>query len=190
MKVFISFLRGVNMAGHNSIKMKDLTELFVSMGFSDAVTYIQSGNVIFSDANFRSHSEITAVIETAIYEKFGYNIPSMLRTRDELKEIILFNPYQNDENYDPSKAAVVLLHEPPDHNQINKVLNIEYPPDRFLIKGSEIFIYCPNGFGRTKLYTNFFENKMGVVGTSRNAKTITAIFGITEKIPFANKLNR
>ena len=71
--------------------------------------------------------------------------------------------------------AVIFLHEEPSGIQLQKVENIDYPPDKFRIIGKEIFIYCPNGFGRTKLYTNFFEKKMGVTGTARNWKTITTI---------------
>jgi uncharacterized protein (DUF1697 family) len=77
--------------------------------------------------------------------------------------------------------AVLFLHDKPSESQIQKVANIDYPPDKFRIIGREIFIYCPNGFGRTKLYTNFFEQKMGVVGTARNWKTITTILNIAEK---------
>ena len=77
--------------------------------------------------------------------------------------------------------AVIFLHEEVTEEQIQKVINIDYPPDKFKISGREIFIYCPNGFGRTKLYTNFFEKKMGVTGTARNWKTITTILQIAEK---------
>ena len=69
----------------------------------------------------------------------------------------------------------------PSETQIQKVINIDYPPDKFKIIGSEIFIYCPNGFGKTRLYTNFFEKKMRIKGTGRNWKTITTILNIAEK---------
>jgi uncharacterized protein (DUF1697 family) len=77
--------------------------------------------------------------------------------------------------------AVLFLHDEPSETQVQKVADINYPPDKFKIIGKEIFIYCPNGFGRTKLYTNFFEKKMGVIGTARNWKTITAILDIANK---------
>jgi uncharacterized protein (DUF1697 family) len=58
---------------------------------------------------------------------------------------------------------------------------IDYPPDKFQISGNEIYIWCPDGFGKTKLYTNFFENKMKVKGTARNWKTITSLLEIALK---------
>jgi uncharacterized protein (DUF1697 family) len=179
MRTLISFLRGINMTGHNSLRMSDLRELYIKLGFTDAETYIQSGNVIFSSDEFVR--DISLKIENAILERFSYKIPVMVRTVQEIKDLFSGNPYINEEKFDPSKMAVLFLHEKPVSSQLDKVKNINYPPDRFEIKDREIFIYCPNGFGRTKLYTNFFENKMGVVGTARNWKSITTILDLAEK---------
>jgi uncharacterized protein (DUF1697 family) len=181
MQTLVSFLRGVNMTGHNSIKMTELALLFYDMGFSDAETYIQSGNVIFRTAeNFTNH-ETAKKIEKSILDRFSFKVPVMIRTVEDLKKILIDNPLLDEENFDPSKMAVMFLHEIATAEQIQKVAGIDYPPDKFKIIGSEIFIYCPNGFGKTKLYTNFFEKKMGVTGTARNWKTITTILSIAEK---------
>jgi uncharacterized protein (DUF1697 family) len=169
------------MTGHNSMKMTDLSNMFKDLGFIDAETYIQSGNVIFSNGDDSPVSEIALKIEKAISERFNYNVPAMIRTVLELKNLISVNPFLQEENFNPSKNAVILLHEKTNEEQIRKAIDIDYPPDRFKIDGSEIFIYCPNGFGRTKLYTNFFERKLGVTGTARNWKTITTILNIADK---------
>jgi uncharacterized protein (DUF1697 family) len=181
MQTYISFLRGVNMTGHNSIKMTDLSALYNSMGFADAEPYIQSGNVIFTDPGKRSVSSISEEIEKSILERFGYIVPAMIRTKKQLIEIISSNPYKGEPDFDPTKLAVIFLHDEPSDTQIQKVAHINYPPDKFKIIGNEIIIYCPNGFGRTKIYTNFFEKKMDVIGTARNWKTITTIINIIEK---------
>jgi uncharacterized protein (DUF1697 family) len=177
----ISFLRGVNMTGHNSIKMTDLADLFIEIGIKDAETYIQSGNVIFSYTGTIPLNDLAANIEKAILEKFHYIIPVMIRTIQELNELFSANPFLEEPGFDPSRMAVIFLHDKPSDNQILKVASVDYPPDKFSISGKEIFIYCPNGFGRTKLYTNFFEKKMDVTGTARNWKTITTILNIAEK---------
>jgi uncharacterized protein (DUF1697 family) len=181
MQTYISFLRGVNMTGHNSIKMADLSVLFKDMGFQDAETYIQSGNVIFSNAADLSVSDISLKIEKAILERFNFNVPVLIRTVEEMRKIISVNPFLLQQSFDPSKMAVMFLYEKSSEAQIQKVINFDYPPDKFEIIGSEIFIYCPNGFGKTKFYTNFFEKKMGVTGTARNWKTITTVLNIAEK---------
>jgi len=92
--------------------------------------------------------------------------------------VISDNPFFDEMNFNPSRLAVIFLHEMPSGEQIEKVKNVDYPPDKFKIIGKEIFIYCPNGFGKTKLYTNFFENKMKVTGTARNWKTINNLLEI------------
>ncbi len=170
------------MAGHNSIKMDDLSKMFADIGFKNAATYIQSGNVIFATDDSVTESKLEKDIEAAINKKWGYNVATIIRTKEKVAEIISNNPFLDDMAFHPSKtSAVVLLHEEPDNEQIKKLCNIDYQPDRFIIKGPEIYILCPDGFGRTKLYTNFFEGKLKVKGTARNMKTLAAILEIAEK---------
>src|SRR5450759_4758284 len=181
MQTYISFLRGVNMTGHNSIKMKDLSELYISLGLNDSETYIQNGNVISRCNAEMPVSSLSEKIEAAILERFNYTIPVMIRTVQDMKDLFISNPFLPEENFEPSKMAVIFLHEAPSDDQIQKVADINYPPDKFKIIGREIYIYCPNGFGRTKLYTNFFEKKISVAGTARNWETITTKLNIAEK---------
>jgi uncharacterized protein (DUF1697 family) len=169
------------MAGHNLIKMTELSELFITLGFSDVKSYIQSGNLIFRNPDNKPVSVISANIEKGIQEKFSLNVSVMTRTSGELSNLFSANPFLDQPDFDPAKNAVIFLNEKPTDDQIRKVADVDFPPDKFKISGSEIFIYCPNGFGKTKLYTGFFEKKMGVVGTARNWKTITAILGLIGK---------
>ena len=166
------------MAGHNKIQATELSALYHKMGFKDVRTYIQSGNVIFSLDDKTDINRVESDIESAILEKFNYNIPVFIRTISEINKVISDNPFLDKMNFDPSRLAVIFLHEMPSGEQIEKVKNVDYPPDKFKIIGKEIFIYCPNGFGKTKLYTNFFEKRMKVTGTARNWKTINNLLEI------------
>ena len=181
MSVCISLLRGINMTGHNLIRMKELTLMFREAGFSNAETYIQSGNIVFSCSNEAKTGDISSKIRTSIRENFNLEISVITRTMEELKEVIKINPFLDEPLFDASKMAVIFLEEEPSETQILRVIDIEYPPDKFIITGKEIFIFCPNGFGKTKLYTNFFEIKMGVTGTARNWRTVTKLFEMAEK---------
>ena len=176
----VSFLRGVNMTGHNTIKMVELTAIFKKLGFKDAKTYIQSGNVIFTSTDDLTTKEIVLNIEASITKKFGYKVSAIVRTENELKTAVKLNPFSSEIGFDHSKMAVIFLTEEPTSDQIARIAEVDYPPDKFKIIGKEIYIYCPNGFGRTKLYTNFFENRMKVTGTARNWKTINAVLEIAE----------
>jgi uncharacterized protein (DUF1697 family) len=121
------------------------------------------------------------MIEKAISEKFNYVVPVMIRTNRELSDLFAKNPFLEEPDFDASKMAVIFLHDEPSDNQLQKVTDVSYPPDKFKIIGREIYIYCPNGFGRTKIYTNFFEKKMKVSGTGRNWITITTLLNLSEK---------
>jgi uncharacterized protein (DUF1697 family) len=126
-------------------------------------------------------SQISSKIEKAIHESFNYDITVLIRGVEEIRKLASANPFLKMENFDPSKMAVLFLNKEPSEAQVQKVINVDYPPDKFKVIGSEIFIYCPNGFGKTRLYTNFFERKMGVAGTGRNWSTINKLLEIAEK---------
>lgn len=177
----IAFLRGVNIAGHTMISMKELPDLFLKLGLGDVKTYIQSGNIIFKNGTGLDDAFLEEKIEQEIKQKFDAKVSVMVRSVSDLKSLASRNPFLKEPDFDPSRMAVIFLQEKASQDGINKVKDIDYPPDKFRISGREIFLYCPNGFGRTKLYTNFFEKKMGVIGTSRNWKTISTIVDMTIK---------
>lgn len=179
MDTCITMLRGVNMTGHNVIKMTRLAGLFRQMGYADAETYIQSGNIVFTCHN-KNVEDVSSEIRHGILSEFNLNISVITRTSAEMKKIVSANPFLEEPGFDPSKMAVLFLESMPSDEQIMKVAGIDYPPDRFQINCSEIYIYCPNGFGKTKLYTNFFESKMKVTGTARNWRTVNRLLEMAE----------
>jgi uncharacterized protein (DUF1697 family) len=177
----IAFLRGVNMAGHNTIKMTELVTLFKDIGYKDAETYIASGNVVFSTTKSFDAGKAEKKIENAIKKRFGHNMAVMLRSKEELDLILISNPFLGDSDLEYSGIAAVLLKEKPTSIQIEKMAGVSYPPDRFFISDKEIYIHCSNGFGKTKLYTNFFEGRMKVTGTARNWRTMITLSEIANR---------
>ena len=180
MDICITMLRGINMTGHNTIKMTGLANMFRQLGYTDAETYIQSGNIVFTCFNGYSE-DASSGIRKAILSEFSLNIAVITRTKNQMKKIISANPYLEEPGFDPSKMAVLFLETKPSDSQVLRVADIDYPPDKFHINGSEIYVYCPNGFGKTKLYTNFFEAKMKVTGTARNWRTVNKLLEMAEK---------
>jgi uncharacterized protein (DUF1697 family) len=179
-ETFITLLRGINMTGHNAIKMIRLANLFRQIGYTDAETYIQSGNIVFTCHN-GSSDDVSSVIRKAILSEFNLDIAVITRTSDDMTKIISANPFLKEPSFDPSKMAVLFLELKPSNAQVLKVADIDNPPDKFHINDSEIYVYCPNGFGKTKLYTNFFEAKMKVTGTARNWRTVNKLLEMAEK---------
>jgi len=181
MQTLVAFLRGINMTGHNSLKMNDLSKLFIDLGFRDIATYIQSGNVIFSPGEKLPEGEISDLLKKAILERFGYKVPVMVRTIWEIQRLLTANHFSFEESFDKTKMAVIFLNDFPSEEKIKDLEVFDTSPERYEISGREIFIYCPNGFGRSRLYSNFFDKKLGVTGTGRNWKTINSILELAVK---------
>jgi len=91
MKRHIAFLRGKNVGGNNIIKMADLKTCFEEMGFTNVVTYIQSGNVLF-DSNENDQFKLKQQIEKALSERFGYSSKVVLLSQQALIQIINVTP--------------------------------------------------------------------------------------------------
>jgi uncharacterized protein (DUF1697 family) len=177
---FISILRGINVGGHNPVKMESLRQLYAELGFSDIQHYIQSGNVIF-----RSELSNSFLLEKNIHDKilsmYGWHIPVLVLTVEELKNALDNNPFVNDSKKDSSFMHLTFLSGVPEIEGIQKLQREIYLPDEFLIKGKTIYLYCPNGYGRTKLTNGFFENKLKRIATTRNLKTSKELLALAEK---------
>lgn len=176
MSLFIALLRGINVSGCNKIKMVDLKELFLNLGYTEVTTYIQSGNVLFKN-NTTSTEIIEKEIVKAINIKYGYTINVLVITKTELGNIFNNNPFLNEvTDIDTTKLHVTLLNKTPDLSNLEVINNlISTTNDRFKILNKTIYLYCPNGYGKTKLNNNLFEKKLNTSATTRNWKTITKL---------------
>jgi uncharacterized protein (DUF1697 family) len=177
MKTFISLLRGINVSGQNKLGMSELKASYESLGMANVVTYIQSGNVIFDCAK---HDPVllARLIETKKARSFGTSIRIFLRDRNRFKQIIESNPFLNQRNEDPEKLHVTFLSGSPPESVLNNLLLPAGIPDEFLVYDKEIYLFCPNGYGRTKISNSFFERKLGFNAMTRNWKTVMALYKI------------
>lgn len=167
-------LRGINLGSHNRIRMEDLQALFVALGHSDVTTYIQSGNIIFKSSAGRP-SQLAGVIEARITQDLGLTVTVLLRTKDELAQVIASNPFSR-QGIDPAKLHVTFLADAPDSALVRRVDVHTAEPDEFRVLGREIYLHCPQGYGRTKLNNAFWERRLGVAATTRNWNTVTRLF--------------
>ena len=177
MTTYISMLRGINVSGQKKIAMAELKKLYESLGFKNVQTYIQSGNVIFeySDANL---SKLISKIEKKIKEYFGFDVLVLIRTKDEFQKLIENTPFSKKDN---NKLHVTFLSSIPTDSPIEEINKVKYKSEEFFISGKEIYLFCPNGYGKSKLSNNFFERKLKLSATTRNWKTITKLLEITEQ---------
>jgi uncharacterized protein (DUF1697 family) len=174
---YVAMLRGINVSGKNLIKMESLRQLFETLGFSDIQTYVQSGNVVFKAAH-DDETRLSETISRQIEADFSFKVPVMIRTGNEIHSIIKANPFLKDSSVDVSKLHVTFLSTRPSKVGLEKLDALPLTNDKFHVQGREIYLYCPDGYGTTKLSNNAFEKCLSVSATSRNWKTVCALFDL------------
>jgi uncharacterized protein (DUF1697 family) len=171
MNTYICILRGINVSGKNIIKMADLKQLFEAMGFINVKTYIQSGNVIFESKEQSTYNLGTSINEK-INSKFGYNVPVLVKKSDYLRKIVATLPFSN---IDTSKLYVTFLSGKCTNPPMEQILEKKGHTELIHIEEETVYIYCPDGYGKTKLSNNFLEKKLQISATTRNWKTVNKL---------------
>jgi len=181
MAVIISMLRGVNVGGHNKIKMEALRALYESLKLRDAQTYLQSGNVIFW-TDERDLAGLAKRIEDGIERKFGFRPDVILRTAAEMKEVVARNPFAKRRGIEPGKLLASFLASDPGEEARENVRQMKCDPEELRIEGRELYIYFPNGMGRSKLSLAKLEKTLKTAGTGRNWNSVTKMLEMAEKM--------
>lgn len=170
MNTYITLLRGINVSGQKLIKMVDLKKHFEELGFSDVQTYIQSGNIVFK-SDKPSTQVLESLIEDKIKEKYGWDVPTMVKKKEELEYALKNNPRAHD-GTDPKLVFFTFLDQEPTQENIEKLAEKEYPDEEYRIDGTCIYFHPKNGAGKAKMGNNLFENKLKVKATTRNLRTV------------------
>ena len=179
MNTYVAVLRGINVSGQRIIAMKDLKSLFQKAGFENVMTYIQSGNIVFGSSE-KNSKKLEKEISELIENHYNFSVPVLVISEEEMKNIYTNNPYI-EQKRDIMKLHVTFLEKTPDAKLIASIRDEKYQSDEFVIDGSTIYLYCPDGYGMTKFSTTFFEKKLGVPATTRNWKTVTALLDLMKK---------
>jgi len=176
MQTCVALLRGVNVGG-KTLKMEPLRSAFEELGFSAVRTYVQSGNVVFA-ATQASPTRLLRILEERILRDFGLSIRVIVKGLKELEEIAKRNPFVKDKAIDQSKLHVTFLSEIPKKSAIQNLEGLATNAERFDVVDHQIYLYCPNGYGRTKLSNSAIEKKLSVVATTRNWRTVNALLAM------------
>ena len=172
MNTYISMLRGINVSGQKKIRMAELKSLYESLSLTNVETYVQSGNVVF-DSKEQDAIKLRDSIESQIETVFGFSVPVLIRTGDEFKRIIESHPFAGEEAV---RVLVTFLYDRPENSKLEDLSHYKDKVDQFVIGEREIFLYCPGGYGKTKLSNAFFERKLDVIATTRNWKSVNALY--------------
>ena len=168
MNTYISLLRGINVSGQKKIIMKDLKSLYENMGFKDVTSYIQSGNLIFKSSLTKEATK--KLIEHKIFNIYSFNVEVFIETKLSIKEVINKNPFLNNPKLEPKNIYFTILNNQPEsHSQLT---SSNYGNSEFNSWKNIIYLYCPNGYGKSKLNNNFIEKKLNTKATTRNLRTM------------------
>lgn len=171
MPVYIALLRGINVSGQKNIRMEKLRASFAALGFSDVATYIQSGNVVFKAAK-TDPVKLAAQITQKILADFGFDVPVLVKSAAELAAVLKMNPLLKPTGLNEAKLHVTFLSATAPKDTAAILKPIAAKSEMFAVTGREIYLYCPEGYGATKLANGVIEKKLSVQATTRNWKTV------------------
>jgi uncharacterized protein (DUF1697 family) len=166
MPKYVALLRSVNVGGR-TVPMGELRAVFEELDYTDVRSYIQSGNIVFA-AKAGTPARIRATIESDLESEFGFDIAVFLRTPAELGKVVKRNPFGKD-------AYVTFLEKTPSAKLVQALDPAPFAPDTFEVDGHEVYVRCPNGYGRTKINNAFFEKKLAMRATTRNWNTVNLL---------------
>jgi uncharacterized protein (DUF1697 family) len=172
MPSYIALLRGVNVGG-NTLRMERLREVCQDLGLQDVRTYVQSGNVVFAAG--RSSAHWAQRLAQALEGEARLPVSVIVRSAADMARIVAANLFLKEKGIDAARLHVTFLEKVPEKTAIKALDALPSGTDRFVHAGEEIYVYCPNGYGNTKLSNTAFEKALGVRATTRNWNTVNKL---------------
>ncbi|MFJ7936188.1 DUF1697 domain-containing protein [Sporosarcina sp. NPDC096371] len=164
----VALLRGINLGKKNKVDMKSLKSLFEQMAYTNVRTYIQTGNVLFEGTSYDIQQ-----IETLLQDTYGFDIPVVVRTKQELLEI------QQHDIFSKEQVYVLFLEKHISDEQ--HALLTELIDDEFtIVHHKNIIITLSKSYHQTKYTNTFFEKKLNMHSTARNQNTVNKIIAKME----------
>lgn len=178
---YIALLRGINVSGQKMIKMTDLKVLFQKLGFTNIQTYLQSGNVVFK-SNDLNINALQTQIQQGIQDAYGFDVPTLILTSEELNTIITHNPFLSLPEMDSAFFHVTFLENKPATIDFENIISKKNEREQIDLVSNAFYLYCPDGYGKTKLHNSFLEKQVKVTATTRNWKTCLQLVEMTQNI--------
>lgn len=170
--MFVIFLRGVNVGGKNKMDMKVLQK-DLQQSFNVVKTYLNTGNIILKTD--LSKESIESKLNAYILKTFGFEVEMIIRSKSEIKDILDIYPYEKDKN-----RYITFFKEKVDPRD-DLILLKSMKEDQYQFSEKELFLYVPNGYGKSKLTNNYIENAFKVIATTRNYNTVLKVLILMDK---------
>lgn len=172
---YVALLR--NIGGRNRLPMADLRDIFTAVGCSAVRTYIQSGNVVF-DAKQDLAERAPEIVAEAIRQRFGYETVVVVRSREELLQVVASNPF--DTSGDPRLLQVAFLDHVPDPGAVSRLDPQRSPPDALAVRGRNVYLHYPNGVAGSKLTNEYLATQLQTSNTMRNWRTVLRLLEMAD----------
>jgi uncharacterized protein (DUF1697 family) len=165
-------LRGINLGPSRRVPMADLRALLTDAGFEDVQTYVQSGNVVLEST--AKPAELERETAKLISERFGFEVPVVVRTARQLAALVKLNPL-GDVADNPKRYQVSFLSAKPGTDVVSALKDAAVESERLAFHGREIYAWHPDGVARSKLWNALAGTGLGVTATARNWTTVTTL---------------
>lgn len=165
---YVALLRGINVGGHRKVRMEELRTWIAGAGGRDVATYIQSGNVVFTHAA-RSGRTLATDLAAALAAASKLDIGVIVRSADEWAQVIERQPFTE---ASADQLHVAFLGAAPPADALAMLDATRFAPEAWRLLGRELYLYLPNGMGRSKLAAAIMRPKALATATARNWRTV------------------
>jgi uncharacterized protein (DUF1697 family) len=168
---YTALLRGINVGGNKLVAMADLRRLLTRLGFADAQSLLQSGNLLFTGA-VRPRPALERLLEAEAEARLRLRTAFFVRTAEEWRRIVSRNPFPDRAARDPARLVVMLLKDAVKPAGVEALRAAINGPEVLHAQGTEAYVVYPNGQGRSKLTNPLIERTLGTSCTGRNWNTV------------------
>ncbi len=179
MTIYLALLRGINVGGHKKVAMAELRDLLTQLGFDNARSLLQSGNLVFR-SKARTTAQLERLLETEVETRFELRTDFFVRTADEWTAIIAHNPFPEVAQRDPAHLVVMFLKDAPDGEHVKALQAAITGPEVVRGQGRQLYTVYPIDIGHSRLTSTLIERKLGTRGTGRNWNTVLKLGALAE----------
>lgn len=166
---FIVLLRAINVGGRKA-PMEQLRAACIEAGFADVESYIQSGNLVFTDN--REAAAIQTAVEQVVAERFGFSSDAIVRTAHEWSTYAAGSPFPDVEVARPNRLHLCLSKHAPKADAAERLMERATLHERVVLVGDALWVDFGGGVGQSKLTPVVFDRLVGSTVTARNWNTV------------------
>ena len=176
---YAALLRGINVGGSRKLPMADLRTLLADLGLDDVRTYLQSGQAVFA-SDHGDEESLAGEIARGVEKHFGFGVDVIVRDHAYLRAIADACPFPA-ADLEPKQLHVTYFSAPVIPDRFAEIDQETYLPEEFRLGDRALYLYAPNGLGRSKLAEHLSKPRInkGVIATTRNWNTVVKLVEMT-----------